>query len=86
MPILYMSNFSGQQKAVIEAKERNKVRREKLAGLFLDLSKLTYTALVLGSAVLFFQGSELSLKLMAMLFTGGLTAYMWAWIGNNLLK
>ena len=81
-----MGNFCGQQKAKSEVKEKNKVRREKLAGLFFDLSKLTYTALVLGSAALFFQGSELSFKLAAMLITGGLIAYVWAWIGNNLLK
>lgn len=80
------SNWSEQQKVRTEVREKNKVRKEKLAGLFFDLAKLTYTALVLGSAVLFFQGNDLSLKLSAMLVTGGVIAYAWGWIGNNLLK
>lgn len=66
--------------------EQNKMRKEKLAGLFFNLSQLTYTALVLGSAVLFFQGKDLSFKLFAMLIIGGAVAYVWAKIGNNLLK
>ena len=31
-----------------ERKEKDKTRREKLAGYFFNLSQLTYTALVLG--------------------------------------
>lgn len=81
-----MSNYSNDIDERKERKEKNKVRKEKLGGFFFNLSQLTYTALVLGSIVLFFQGNDLSFKLFAMLFIGGGVAYLWAKIGNNLLK
>lgn len=58
-----MGNFSDRQNAKEEAKERDKTRKEKLAGYFFNLSQLTFTALVLGGMVLFFQGNEIGLKL-----------------------
>ena len=81
-----MSTWEKQQEAKKEAKERDKTRREKLAGYFFSISQLTYTGLVLGGMVLFFQGNEFSLKLGVMLALGCLLAYLWANIGNNLLK
>ena len=81
-----MGNFENNRKAKEEQKEKDKVRREKLSGYFFNLSQLTYTALVLGSMVLFFQGSKLNLLLSIMLFVGCLLAYALAKIGNNLLK
>ena len=44
-----MSNWGEQQKSRQETKEKNKTRREKLAGYFFDLSKLTFAGLVVGS-------------------------------------
>ena len=81
-----MSNFSKMQEEKKERKEKDKTRREKLAGYFFNLSQLTYTALVLGGMVLFFQGSVISLKLLILLVVGCILAYSWAKIGNNLLK
>ena len=43
-----MGNWSEQQEVKKEGKEKDKVRREKLAGYFFDLSKLVFAALVLG--------------------------------------
>lgn len=81
-----MSNWSERQEEKREGKEKDKARREKLAGYFFNLSQLTYTALVLGGMVLFFQGSVINLKLLIMLLVGCILAYSWAKIGNNLLK
>ncbi len=81
-----MGNWSEQQEVKKEFKERYKTRREKLAGYFFNLSQLTYTALVLGGMVLFFQGSDITSKLLIMLIVGCILAYSWAKIGNNLLK
>lgn len=80
------STWSEQQKAKTEVKEQNKVRKEKLAGLFFDLAKLTYTALVLGAIVLLFQSDEMTLKLSLMLAFGVILAFAWGEIGNNILK
>lgn len=81
-----MGNFSNQQEAKKEAKERDKTRREKLAGYFFNLSQLTFTALVLGGMVLFFQGDEIGLKLITMFVLGCILASVLAMIGNDLLK
>lgn len=43
-----MGNFSERQEAKKETKEKDRTRREKLAGYFFDLSKLIFAALVLG--------------------------------------
>lgn len=43
-----MSNFTRQQEAQREAKEKNKNRRDKLASYFFDLSKLIFAGLVIG--------------------------------------
>ena len=59
-----MGNFSDRQNAKAEAKERDKTRKEKLAGYFFNLSQLTFTALVLGGMVLFFQGNDFGYKIM----------------------
>lgn len=42
------SNWSEQQKAMIEAKEKKRAGREKLAGFFYDLAKLVFAGLVIG--------------------------------------
>ena len=43
-----MGKWIEQQDVKKEKKEKNKVRNEKLAGYFLNLSQLTFVALVLG--------------------------------------
>lgn len=43
-----MGNWSEQQDVKKEYKEKDKVRKEKLAGYFFDLSKLSFAGLVIG--------------------------------------
>ena len=43
-----MSNWEKKQEKKTETKEKDKTRRDKLAGYFFDLSKLIFAALVLG--------------------------------------
>lgn len=42
-----MSNWSKQQEEKKEGKEKDRVRREKLAGFFFNLAQLTFVGLVL---------------------------------------
>ena len=42
-----MGNWEKQQEVKKETKEKDKVRREKLAGYFFDLSKLSFAGLVI---------------------------------------
>lgn len=67
--------------------ERNKVRRENLAKYYLDLSKLTFAALVLGSVSPIFtgQGSSIAMTLASMA-CGLTTTIVLAVIGSRILK
>lgn len=42
-----MGSWSNQQEAKKETKEKDKVRKEKLASYFFDLSKLSFAGLVI---------------------------------------
>ena len=72
---MMMGNWEKQLAEKKEIKEKDKIRREKLSGYFFYLSQLTYTALVLGGMVLFFQGDKLSYMLIIMLLVGCVLAY-----------
>lgn len=48
-----MGKFAERQEALQEAKEWHKVRREKLAGYFFDISKLSFAGLVISLLPLF---------------------------------
>ncbi len=52
-----MGNWSEQQEAKKEEKERDKVRRENIAKYFLNLSQLSFVTLVLGIMVKFDWGN-----------------------------
>ena len=45
---LLMGNFSSRQNKVDNARERDNQRRDRLAGYFYDLSKLSFAGLVIG--------------------------------------
>ena len=81
---MMMGNWEKQLAEKKEIKEKDKIRREKLSGYFFNLSQLTYTALVLGGMVLFFQGDNLSYMLIIMLLVGCVLAYALAKIGNKI--
>ena len=81
-----MGNWSEQQEAKKETKEKDKVRREKLASFFFNLAQLTYTVLVLGAVVSLFQNFSLSIGVISMAVAGIITVIVLAKIGNNFLK
>jgi len=81
-----MGKFTEQQTIKKEAKEKDKVRREKLASFFFNLAQLTYTVLVLGAIVSFFQNFEVSVGVISMALSGFVTVILLAKIGNNFLR
>lgn len=53
-----MGNWEKQQEVRKEAKEKDKVRKEKLACYFYDLSKLSFAGLVIGVVLPIFSNSS----------------------------
>lgn len=82
-----MGNWSERQEVKKETREKDKVRREKLSSFFFDLSKITYTVLVVGLLVTLFQNELYTNHLMtALVVVGIIVAFEFAKIGNNILK
>lgn len=82
-----MSNWSKQQDIRKESKEKDKIRKEKLATYFLDLSKITYTVLVIGLVVTLLQNEQYKNFLLdGLVLLGSIIAFVFAKIGNNILK
>lgn len=80
-----MSNWSEQQEAKKEGKEKDKIRRETLGKFFFDLSKLVFTAMALvGGVSLIIDESHI--KQGALLVIGMLLTYILASIGYKILK
>lgn len=68
-----------------DEKDKIKVRKEKLAGYFYDLSKLIFAGLVLGGIVPVFTDGTYSPKLW-ILIAGCLATYLTAFLANRILK
>jgi hypothetical protein len=82
-----MGNWAKQQEEAKESKEKNKVRQEKLASFFFDLSKITYTVLVVGLLVNVIQEQDFTnFVLVVSVVVGVLISIIFARIGNNILK
>lgn len=82
-----MSKFAEQQKMKDEAKDRDKTRRENIAKYYLDLSKLTFTALVLGSITIIITGKDINYLAVAGMMVGGIAStVILAKIGNQIFK
>lgn len=82
-----MGNWSEQQKAKEEAKEKDKTRRENIAKYYLDLSKLTFAALVLGSITCMITNVDVELWVIFSVMAGGIaTTVILAKIGNQIFK
>lgn len=69
-----------------ESRERAKCQRETLGKYFYDLSKLTFTALVLGGALTFFQGYEFNATVIGMVVFGVAVSLALVRFGNRILK
>jgi hypothetical protein len=66
--------------------ERKREQKIALGKFFYDISKLTFTALVLGAVLIFFQAEELEATIAAMFALGLVITLLFAAIGNNLSK
>ena len=66
-----------------ESRERAKCQRETLGKYFYDLSKLTFTALVLG---MLFQSEKIEISMIGMFMVGILFSVGLAFCGNKILK
>lgn len=80
-----MGNWSEKQEERKETKERDRTRREKLAGYFFDLSKLSFAGLVIGGIVSINPEMETFLNVYRVII-GGLSTAVLAFIGNKFLK
>lgn len=83
--IINMGNWSEQQEAKKEVKEKDKVRREKLAGYFFDLSKLSFTGLVVSVILPLFSNVENVIMWLVALF-GMILTISSALLANKILK
>ena len=80
-----MGNWSQQQELKKEAKEKDKIRKEKLASYFLNLSQLTFVALVLGGITPLYTHIETEINWYVSV-AGVLLTVILATIGNKILK
>lgn len=80
-----MGNFSNQQEAKKEAKERDKTRKEKLAGYFFDLSKICFTGMVISLVLPLISESSNTIMWLVTLFGICLTISS-AMLANKILK
>lgn len=83
--VVYMGNWSEQQEAKKEVKEKDKVRREKLAGFFFNLAQLTFAGLVLGGITPIYANVEAGVN-WYVLAAGSIWTIMLAKVGNTILK
>ena len=80
-----MGKWIEQQDVKKEKKEKNKVRNEKLAGYFLNLSQLTFVALVLGGITPLYINEEHVVSWL-LLSAGALMTMVFGIVGYRILK
>ena len=80
-----MGKWIEQQGVKKETKEKSKIRREKIAGYFLNLSQLTFVALVLGGITPLYLDVE-HIVSWYLLVVGILMSVLFASIGYRILK
>ena len=80
-----MSDFSKSHEIRKERKEKDKVRREKLAGFFYDAAKLVLAGLVIGGITPVYADCAQDLNLYV-IFIGSIATILLAWIANQILK
>lgn len=79
-----MGEFIERKEAQKTSTEMKKLKKETMAKYFYDLSKLTFTAMVLGGIISFLQGTEIKWVIIAIM--GCVLAIVLASIGNSILK
>ena len=82
---LLMGNFSSRQSKADNARERDHQRRDRLAGYFYDLSKLSFAGLVIGVITQLFTdgGGESNLSV---IITGLVLTVLSAMLANKILE
>ena len=80
-----MGKWIEQQDVKKEKKEKNKARNEKLASYFLNLSQLTFVALVLGGVTPLYLNVDYAVSWL-LICAGVLMTFFLASIGYNILK
>ncbi len=80
-----MGNWSEQQKAKEEAKEKDKTRKEKLATYFYDSSKVILAGVVIGGLTPLYTEPTSGLNYYVIV-AGTIATILLAWIGNKILK
>lgn len=80
-----MGKFTERQKEKEEGREKDKVRREKLAGFFFDSAKIIFAGMVVGGLTPLYSDEEKSLN-SYMIGVGIIATILLAWIGNKILK
>lgn len=80
-----MGKFIQQQEIKKEAKEKDRVRREKLASYFYDSSKLILAGVVIGGLTPIYTNNTEEVNLNVILI-GSIATILLAWIGNKILK
>lgn len=80
-----MGKFAEQQKAKDEARENDKLTRESLGKHFYDLSKVTFTAMVVGSTVAWVSDASKDYH-WKLLLIGVATSVLLTYIGYKIIK
>ena len=80
-----MGTYTKQIEQRQERKEKDKVRREKLAGFFYDLAKLSFAGLVIGGITPAFSKEEFTGVSMMLIF-GSISSITFSVIATRILK
>ena len=80
-----MGNWNDKQEIKKEAKEKDKTRREKLAGYSFDSSKLILAGVVIGGITPLYSDNTKEINLYVIV-AGIIATILLAWIANKILK
>lgn len=80
-----MGNWGEKQEEKREGKEKDKTRREKLAGYFFDTSKLILAGVVIGGITPLYSDNAKEINLYVII-AGVIATILLAWIANKILK
>lgn len=80
-----MGNWERKQEEKKEVKEKDRTRREKLAGYFFDTSKLILAGVVIGGITPLYSGNTGEINLYVII-VGVIATILLAWIANKILK
>lgn len=80
-----MGNWVKHQEFKKENREKEKIRQEKLAGYFFDISKLSFAGLVIGIVLPLFSNVE-DLKIWSAVILGIILTILAASLANKILK